>query len=83
MPRVTIHTGAGASLEKAYQSIQADLDARYHAPGNAFTHFHVSDQEAAELASLVSGGNHGCVQIDDTHVRMPNGEVVHIERAVR
>lgn len=69
-PVVIIHTNASATLADYYEAIKASLDARYHAPGNSFPDFHVSEQELAEQAALSSYAAHAGdgLHIGSTHI---------------
>lgn len=84
MPRVTIEYNS--SLDKTYQSIVDALNARYHAPGNSFPNYTVGAEELADQAALTTYANHasdGYTMVDNTHVRTPSGQVVHIERLIK
>lgn len=76
MPSVLIHMNS--SLESFYEGIRAQLVARYHAPGNAFPQYEVSDAEIAEQASLASYASHASDGVEYGGGQYVNG--VHIER---
>jgi hypothetical protein len=55
---IVIRTGANASVDSFYQSVEEYMDAKYHQPGNHFPHYQMSDQEIAEQESLSSAALH-------------------------